>query len=75
MFSEQPVRGRYSSQVCIETVIPWILNCHPLDFESSSLGFWNCRLLDLEPSPHGSFRSKVTDPWGEGAIEEDKTIG
>ena len=75
MFSEQPVRGRYSSWVCIETVIPWILNYHRLDFESSSLEFWNRHLLDLEPSPHGSFHSKVTDPWGEGVVEEDKTIG
>ena len=60
MVSEQPVRVGYSSRVRTETVI---------------LGTLNRYLLNLEPSPQGSFRSKVTDPWGEGATEEDKTLG
>ena len=60
MVSEQPVKVGYSSRVRIETVIPWTLNRHLLNFESS---------------PHVSFRLKVMDLWGEGAIEEGKTLG
>ena len=60
MASRQPVRGGHSSRVRIEIVIPWTLNCYPLDFESS---------------PHVSFHVKVMDLWVEGAAEEGKTLG
>ena len=30
---------------------------------------------NLEPLPHGSFHSKMTNPWAEGATEEGKNLG
>ena len=35
----------------------------------------NHHLLNLELSPHESFRLKMTDLWGEGAIEKGKNLG
>ena len=47
----------------------------PQAFEPSSPKPLNRHPLNLEPSPHRSFHSKMTNPWGEGATKEGKNLG